>query len=71
MSCVELRIQMLKSGLRNYQIARKLGWHSSKLSSVLNETYRPSSMEKEDLAEVLGCGVEGAFPSNRRDPAHV
>jgi len=69
MTCVELRIQMLKSGLRNYQIARNLGWHSSKLSSVLNETYRPSAVEKEDIAEALGCRVEDAFPSGNKELA--
>ena len=69
MSCVELRILIIKTGLKHYQIARKLGWHSSKLSSVLNETYQPSSMEKEDLAEVLGCRVEDAFPSGKKELA--
>jgi len=36
---------------------------------MLNGTYKPSSMEKEDIAEVLRCNVEDAFPSGKRETA--
>lgn len=69
MFLLDLRILILKSGLKNYQLAQRLGWHSSKISLMLNGTYKPSSMEKEDIAEVLRCNVEDAFPSGKRETA--
>jgi len=64
---LDLKIFILKSGKKHYEIARDLRWHPSKLSTILNEVYTPSTMEKEDLCEVLGCQVEEAFPSGRRE----
>lgn len=66
---MELKISILKSGKKAYEIAQELNWHPSKLSTILNGVYKPSSMEKEDLAEVLGCNVEDAFPSGRKEIA--
>jgi len=65
--CVELKILILKSGKKNYEINQALNWHASKLSSILNGSYKPSSMEQEDLCEVLCCQVEEAFPVGRRE----
>lgn len=63
----DLEIQIIKSGKKKYEITRGLDWHASKLSSILNGSYKPSSMEREDLCKVLGCGVDEAFPSGRRE----
>jgi hypothetical protein len=63
----DLEIQIIKSSKRKYEITRDLGWHASKLSSILNGSYRPSTMEREDLCEVLGCRVDEAFPAGRRE----
>lgn len=65
--CVELKILILKSGKKNYEINQALHWHASKLSSILNGSYKPSSMEQEDLCEVLGCQVVEAFPAGRKE----
>ena len=63
----DLEIQIIKSGKKKYEITRGLDWHASKLSSILNGSYKPSSMEREDLCEVLGCRVDEAFPAGRRE----
>jgi len=62
---VDLEVRILKSGKRKYQIAQALHWHPSKLSSILNRVYTPSTMEMEDLADELGCQVADIFPSGR------
>ena len=66
---VEFRILILKSGLKHYELAQRMHWHPSKISSILNGVYTPSSLEKEDLAGVLGCRVEEAFPSGKKEIA--
>jgi len=65
--CVELKILILKSGKKNYEINQALNWHASKLSSILNGSYKPSSIEREDLCEVLGCRVDEAFPAGKKE----
>ena len=68
---VDLKILILKSGKKHYEVNRALGWHGSKLASILNGSYRPSSMEKEDLCKVLGCQIAEAFPPRRGELNHV
>jgi hypothetical protein len=67
----ELEIQIIKSGKKKYEITQTLRWHPSKLSTILNGTYKPSSMEKEDLCKVLGCQIAEAFPPRRRELNHA
>ena len=69
MCTVELRVLILRSGKKQYEIAHELRWHPSKLSSILSEVYTPSTLEKEDLCQVLGCQVDEAFPAGRRETA--
>ena len=57
-----VKVAIIKSGKHGYEIARALNWHQSKLSAIINETYQPSSMEKEDLAIELGTTVGELFP---------
>ncbi len=66
---LELKILILRSGKKAYEIARQLRWHPSKLSTIVNGIYAPSSMEKEDLSQVLGCQVDEAFPFGKRETA--
>jgi hypothetical protein len=63
----ELEIQIIRSGKRKYKITQTLDWYPSKLSSILNGSYKPSSMEQEDLCKVLGCRIEEAFPSGKKE----
>ena len=63
-----LKILILKSGKKAYEIARELNWHPSKLSTIVSGVYTPSSIEKEDLAAVLGCEVNDLF---NQETAHA
>lgn len=58
-----VKIAILKSGKHGYEVARNLRWHQTKLSSVINESYRPSSMEWEDLAAELNVPVHELMKS--------
>ena len=53
-----VKIAIVKSGKRGYEVAQQLRWHPTKLSSVINESYKPSSMEWEDLAAELDVPVQ-------------
>ena len=58
---IQLKIAILKSNRKSYEIAKSLGWHGSKISSIIAETYVPDSIEKEELARELGTTVEALF----------
>ena len=59
---IDLKIGILKAGLKNYEVAAELGWSPSKLSSVLSESYTPTQAEREAIADVLGLSVHDIFP---------
>ena len=59
---IDLKIGILRSGLKNYEIAGELGWSPSKLSAVLSESYNPTQAEREAIANVLGLTVYDIFP---------
>lgn len=61
-----VKIAVVKSGRHGYEIARALNWHPTKLSAIISENYKPSSMEKEDLAKELNSSVGELF--NSKDP---
>ena len=54
---IAVKIAVLKSGKHGYEVAQQLRWHPTKLSSVINESYKPSSCEWEDLAAELNVPV--------------
>jgi len=57
----EIKVAILRSGLKAYQVANKLDWHPSKLSQVISGIYRPSWTEKKALADVLGVPTGELF----------
>ena len=59
---LELKVAIIRTGRRNYEICQALGWYPSKLSAVINESYVPDSLEKEDLASEIGVTAEELFP---------
>jgi len=60
---IDLKVGILKSGLKNYELAAELGWSPSKLSAVLSESYDPTQAEREAIADVLGLSVHNIFPA--------
>ena len=65
----ELEIQIIKSGKKKYEITQALRWHPSKLSTILNGIYKPSTMEKEDICDILECQIAEAFPTGKKETA--
>jgi transcriptional regulator with XRE-family HTH domain len=61
---IELKVAILRSGKKAYEIAQKLGWHPTRLSQILSGVYIPTSDERDRLAEVVGVPVEDVFLSN-------
>ena len=68
---VDIKIAILKSGKKHYELAQQLRWHPSKLSTIISGVYIPSSMEMEDLARAVGCRVNDIFPSGKKEAADV
>ena len=65
-----VKVAIVKTGRRGYEIARALDWHPAKLSQIINEIYTPTTLEMELLSEELGVPVEELFPKpGRRVPA--
>ena len=57
----EIKVAILRSGLKAYQVANGLGWHPSKLSQTISGIYCPSWTEKKALADALGVTVGEIF----------
>jgi len=67
---LQVKVAIVKSGRRGYEVAHALQWHPAKLSQIINEIYTPTSLEMELLSEELGVPVEELFPKpSRRVPA--
>jgi hypothetical protein len=66
-----LKIAIIESGEKGYEIARKLEWHPTKVSQIVIGAYAPSSVEKRQLAEVLGRSVHELFTNNPVERIHV
>ena len=58
---IGIKIAVIKSGRKSYEIANALGWKPSKLSMIINGSYVPTSCEKEDLAHELEVTVQELF----------
>ena len=59
---LEFKIGIVSSGLRHYQVAQEMNWSPNKISAVINETYNPTTEEREALAAILGKSVCDVFP---------
>lgn len=59
-----LKIAILQSGRKGYQIAHDLGWHPTKISQIVIGAHRPNSDEKRQLASALGKKISELFPDS-------
>lgn len=57
-----LKIAIIESGRRGYEIAHQLNWHPTKVSQIVIGAHRPNSDEKRQLANVLEKTVANLFP---------
>ncbi|MBT6718105.1 MAG: helix-turn-helix transcriptional regulator [Nitrospina sp.] len=66
-----LKIAIIESGKKGYEIARQLDWHPTKVSQIVIGAYTPSSVEKRQLAKVLGRSVHELFANKPMERVHV
>ena len=57
-----LKIAIIESGQKGYEIAHRLGWHPTKVSQIVIGAHRPNANEKCQLANVLGKSISELFP---------
>ena len=58
---LHLKKEIIGSGNKCFEIAKRLNWHPSKISRIFNETYIPTDAEKHQLAGAIGVSVEAIF----------
>ena len=61
MSNLNLKMAIIKSGKRQFQIAREAGMHPSVFSHYLNEHYPAPQEHQEAIASALGVEVDEIF----------
>jgi len=60
---LELKIAILRSGRKAYEVAGALGWSATKISQIVTGIYIPDEAEKIRIANVLGVPVQEIFPT--------
>jgi transcriptional regulator with XRE-family HTH domain len=58
---LNLKICILRSGRKGYEVAQQLGWHPTKLSQIISGVYSPDDEDKELLANAIGVSVVDIF----------
>jgi transcriptional regulator with XRE-family HTH domain len=66
---LELRMEMLKRGIRQSRMAFDLGWDPAKLSRIVNGLKPPTADEREAIAAYVGLAEAELFvgSGNRAD----
>ena len=57
----EVKVAIIRSGRKAYEVAIELGWDRAKLSAIISRSSTPDSAEKRNLANVLGKTVAELF----------
>ena len=57
---LNLKVAVVRDGRRAYQICQAMRWSPSKISAIINESYVPDSLEKEDLHRELRTTISVA-----------
>ena len=73
MANTNLKIAVIQSGLRGYEVERVLNFWPGKLSKILSGIIEPTDSEKAMLAQALGKQVVELFPEqhhSERVPDH-
>ena len=68
---MEIKVAVLRSEKKGCEIARQLEWHPTKVSQIVIGAYTPSSVEKRQLAEVLGLSVHELFTNKPTEGVHL
>lgn len=59
---MKLKVKIIESSRKFYEVAQSLGWHPSKLSHIINGAMKPSPEDKAMIANELGVDVAEVFP---------
>lgn len=59
-----LKIAIIQSGYKGYELAQTLNWHPTKVSQIVIGAYSPSFEEKKQLADTLGHSIGELFSPN-------
>ena len=62
MQNIDLKILIIKTGLRSYGVERAAGFWPGKLSKFIGGALEPTEADKTALANVLGKSVAELFP---------
>jgi len=60
---LNLKIAILKTGKKHYQIAQAMDWPPSKLSYIVNGIQKPTQNDQEKLSALLQADITHLFPS--------
>lgn len=63
---IALKIAILETGKRQFQIAKRARIVGSKFSNIINGRIRPTPDEKERIAKALRRQVEDFWPERER-----
>jgi hypothetical protein len=56
-----LKIAIIESGRKGYEVANSLGWHPTKVSQIIIGAQPASANDKRQMAEELGKTVPELF----------
>ena len=62
---MRLKLKLVESGRKFYEVAHNLGWHPSKLSHIIHGASKPSVDEMAQIARELGVDVAEIFPPKK------
>jgi len=67
MSNIYLRIAILQSGKKNFEIAREAKIHPTILSHLVNNHYVPTPKQKQQLSQVLEKRIDELFSDRQKE----
>ena len=66
-----LKIAIIESGRKGYEIANSLNWHPTKVSQIVIGAQRPSADDKRQLAQALNKTVAELFQAESLTPVEA
>ena len=62
MDAVRFKTLLIQSGLKNFEVARKLGWRPAKLSSIVNGHWQVGRRDAEMICTLFNVPFVELFP---------
>jgi transcriptional regulator with XRE-family HTH domain len=64
-----LRIAIIDRGLKQYEVAKRIGVGEARMSGFVHERFEPTDEEKKRIARVLKASVEDLFQAEEAEAA--